>query len=249
MVKSVSLNPEQHGDLKHDPAAVVAFFAQQQSMELRITELVQAANVYPLFLLRDGQSRLWQPTALLGLAEGSNLFVEQGQWTGFYRPQLLDLYPFFLMVDKSTQNHRLGLDEQSPAVSNSRGKALFQDAGQPSPYLKSLERRLQSDYKDGALTYRFTARLDELKLLRPIDITVEFQDGGQQLLAGLHTINEEALNTLEAQDLVDLQQKGYLTPLYAILISLYQVNALIRQHNQRHGDRPVKRINIEAKKD
>lgn len=248
MVKSVTLNPEQHGQLKHDPKAVVELFAQQQSLELRLTELVQAANNYPLFLLRDAQSRAWQPTALLGLAEGSNLFVENGQWTGVYRPQLLDLYPFFLLPKEDKSGYHLGLDEQSPVLSTSQGQALYEASGQPSVYLKSLQRRLQADFKDGALSYGFTETLEQMKLLRAVDLSVEFQNGGQHLLSGLHTINEEALNTLDAESLVQLQHKGYLTPLYALLISIYQINALIRRHNQRHGDKPVKRINLETKK-
>jgi len=248
MVKSVVLNPEQHGQLKHDSAGVVSFFADQQSLELRLTELVQAANYYPLFLLRDAQSRAWQPTALLGLAEDSNLFVEKGQWTGVYRPQLLDLYPFFLLPKEDKSGYCLGLDEQSPALSISQGHALYDASGQPSAYLKGLERRLQVDFKDGALSYGFTETLEQLKLLRAVDLAVEFQNGGQQLLSGLHTINEETLNTMGAESLVQLQQKGYLTPLYAMLISIYQINAMIRRHNQRHSDKPVKRINLETKK-
>ena len=248
MVKSVTLDPEQHGQLKHDPAAVVEFFAQQQSLELRITELVHAATNYPLFLLRDAQSRAWQPTALLGLAEGSNLFAETGQWTGVYRPQVLDLYPFFLLPKEDQSGYRLGLDEQSPALSTRQGQSLYDAAGQPSAYLKGLERRLQADFKDGALSYGFTETLEQLQLLRAVDLAVEFQNSGQHLISGLHTINEETLNTLDAESLVLLQQKGYLAPVYALLISIYQINAMIRRHNQRHKDTPVKRINLETQK-
>lgn len=248
MANSISLNFEQHGVLKHDLTGVVNIFAQQQSIELRITEVVQAANNYPLFLLRDGQNRVWQPTALLGLAEGSNLFVQDGQWTGVYRPQLLDLYPFFLIPNEDRSGYKMGLDEQSSALSHTQGEALYDTSGQPSTYLNNLQRRLQADLKDGAPSYAFTDTLDKLNLLRPVDLSVEFEGSGQHLVSGLHTINEEALNTLDAESLVQLQQKGYLAPLYALLVSIYQINAMIRRHNHLHGDKPVKRINLETKK-
>lgn len=248
MVNSIALNPEHHRALKHDPVGVVQFFARQQCLELRITELVQAANNYPLFLLRDGQSRVWQPTALLGLAEGSNLFIENGQWTGVYRPQLLDLYPFYLFPKEDKSGYRLGLDEQSSALSHSQGEALYDASGQPSVYLNSLQRRLQADFSDGALSYAFTEALEQLKLLRAVDLSVEFQNSRQHLISGLHTIDEEALNSLDAESLVKLQKKGYLAPLYALLVSIYQINAMIRRHNHLHSDTPVKRINLETKK-
>jgi len=248
MTQSVPLDAEKHRQLKLDRTQTLAFFAGQQSIQLQASELVQAASCFPLFLIRDPDTGAWQPTALTGFLPDNNLFVQQGQWLTAYRPGLLEVYPFHLLARDEEGKRALGFDSASPCLSSNQGEALFDANGKPTALTQALEQRLQAYYRDGAFSYHFCQHLERLGLLREIDLLVDFQTASAHQLAGLHTINEEALNTLEQASLAELQQKGYLGPLYALLISLYQVNNLIRAHNGRLTDQPIKRVRIEAKK-
>lgn len=248
MTQSVPLDAEKHRQLKLDRTQTLAFFAGQQSLQLQASELVQAASCFALFLIRDPETGAWQPTALTGFVPGTNLFIEKDQWLTAYRPRLLDVYPFHLLSQGDEGKRPLAFDSDSPCLSSSEGEALFDANGQPTVLTQTLEQRLQAYYREGAFSYHFCRHLEQLGLLREIDLLVEFQASGAHQLAGLHTINEEALNTLEPASLAELQQKGYLGPLYALLVSLYQVNNLIRTHNERLAEQPIKRVRIEAKK-
>ena len=98
-------------------------------------------------------------------------------------------------------------------------------------------------------TFRFFEALQSLNLIRSVDIMVSYADGETNRIQGLSTIHEDNLQGLSPEQLNDLRDKGYLGPIYAMLFSLLQLNALIRRHNQTGGARPVKNINLEVTKD
>ena len=74
----VGVNPALHPELRLDRTTGFAFAASAQSVPLGLSELEIAAQHYPI-LFTGGAEPL--PVALLGLREGSNLFVDSdGKW-------------------------------------------------------------------------------------------------------------------------------------------------------------------------
>jgi hypothetical protein len=90
--------------------------------------------------------------------------------------------------------------------------------------------------------------LDEMGLIKAMDVLVHYADGRTHTLQGLYTPDEEKLQTLAIEELDKLREKGYLAPIYAMLISIYQFNALILRNNQLDGTAKVKQIQLEIPK-
>ena len=53
-------------------------------------------------------------------------------------------------------------------------------------------------------------------------------------MKGVYSIDEAKLNALKADKLTGLRDKGYLPPIYAMIISLGQIFGLIQRKNQMH---------------
>ena len=86
-------------------------------------------------------------------------------------------------------------------------------------------------------------------LLKSIDLVVQYQDGTNQSITGLITIDEDKINTLSAEQLHGLNQQGYLVQIHALLISIYQLNSIIQKQNSRIDLPKVAQLKIEVAKD
>ena len=60
-------------------------------------------------------------------------------------------------------------------------------------------------------------------------------------------LDEDKLKALTAEQLAELNKNGYLVPMHATLVSVFQVNALIRRHNAA-GLSPVRQVKLEVSK-
>ena len=66
-------------------------------------------------------------------------------------------------------------------------------------------------------------------LLESVTLDIELRDGTQNQLVGFYTINEDRLRELDAESLVEMQSKDYLSYIYMILASLSNVPRLIER--------------------
>ena len=178
------------------------------------------------------------------------MFVIQGKWSATYQPTVLQTYPLFLMQSpKDPESHTIGVFDQSSAFSEEIGEALFDDKGNPSLYLSRIKTLLEADIKNDIQTYQFGKKLEQLGMLKAIDLLVHYQDGAVQTLSGLHTIDEDKLQALSAELLHDLNKQGYLVQIHAMLISIYQLNLLIRKHNEINDSKKIIQLKIEIAKE
>ena len=83
-------------------------------------------------------------------------------------------------------------------------------------------------------------------MLKPIEIIVTFEDGTSQTIIDLYTIDEDKLQSLSAEKLGTLARNGYLITIHAMLISIYQVNALVRRHNQGARRKTVRNVKMQV---
>ena len=72
-----------------------------------------------------------------------------------------------------------------------------------------------------------------LKLIEPISISLSFDDGSKRELAGLYTINREALRALPDANVVELFRRGYLQLIYLMIASVKQIPVLAKKKNDR----------------
>jgi hypothetical protein len=250
MTKLVELNSKKHRELRVRPNCKIELASTQQIMKLRVTETSKAVTSFPVFFSRDQRTGGWVLSALTSLENGSNLFIKQHQWDSSFQPSSMQTYPLFLMQSEQQDNSfTLGVMEQSDAFSKELGEPLFDNNGRSSLYLSHMQKLLEADIKNDIETIKFSQKLVELDLLKSISLSIQYQDDSVQNLNGLHSINEDKLNALTAQQLDELNKLGYLIPIHAMLISIYQLNKLVRKHNGLQSLNPIKQLKIEVARD
>jgi len=227
MTQIVPLNKETHRSLTVDGRASAAYGDNTRFVQVILKEFPQLVVHYPILFSKDPQTGQLYCGAMLGFDEGENLFLQEWAEREFYRPLSLQRGPFH------AHGPDLAVDLDHPRVGVEGGKPLFTEHGQPTQYLQSIIWAFQ-DLKPGVeMTKVFVARLLELKLIEPVDIEVEFDDGTMRKCVGLYTINEDALVKLPDEAVVELFKRGYVRLIYLMIASLKQIFVMAREKNAR----------------
>ncbi len=250
MSELVELSSTQHQGLKVRVNCGVEVAATQQIVKLRVNEVGRAAGNFPIFFTRGAQDGALVLSALTSFESQQNMFVKDGQWQSTYQPTAIKTFPFFLMRSKSDEkNYTIGIDEKNQVFSKEHGELLFEGNGKASMHLSRAKVLLEADIQNDIHTFQFGKELEQMGLLKSIDLVVQYQDGTNQSITGLITIDEDKINTLSAEQLHGLNQQGYLVQIHALLISIYQLNSIIQKQNS-HIDLPkVAQLKIEVAKD
>jgi hypothetical protein len=221
-----ALHKEKHAALRVKPLADYAHLANIQYLPLLVTEFLQAAIDLPILFLKNADTGKFQPVAMLGLKRATNAFVADGRWQGHYLPAIARQVPFRL-ISSAEHPDRLyvGIDADHSTVSNAEGEALFDDAGNETPYLERRKRALFEYAEHTQLTHAFLELLIQHDLLREKTLTYG-PDGTGAGIRGLYVVDDQRLNALPADDYLRLRDRGFLGGVYAHLVSLNQVRRL-----------------------
>lgn len=249
-VSLTPLSPERHATLRVRADAVEAFAQTQHVMQVRAAEVVQAVCCYPVFFTRSAQSGQWLMSAMAGFEPGESLVVQDGRWVGSFQPSSIMTYPLFLMQgpDEKTP-FVVGIDERNPVFSEDDGEPFFDADGRPSAWVTERSRLLEASVQSDIQTEAFITRMRDLKLTRAINVNVHHADGQMQTITGLHTIDEDRLAKLDDGEVVALQNSGYLAIIHGMLMSIFQLNALLRLRNQREGAVQLSHVRLEVARD
>lgn len=219
MTNIVVLNKAEHKSLRVQALAGEA----RNFVGVIVNEFPHLVMHYPILFSKDAETGAFYCGAMLGFDMGENLFAEDG--ISIYRPLNLQRGPFF------TAGTDLAIDLDSPKVG--AGESLFDEAGEPTAYLKSIMALFRDLVPGIERTRIFAETLLGLKLIEPIDINVGFDDGTSRSLAGLYTINREALRDLSDADTLNLFRRGYLELIYLMAASLRHIPLLANKKNSR----------------
>jgi hypothetical protein len=249
MSKLTEINSIKHQDLKMLPSKAMEAAERQHLINLRVSEVPRAATSLPVFFTRKNDSREWAISGLSNIQPGKSLYVVKGVWDALYQPISLRTYPLYLMPADNDKKFTFGIDEDSDAFSKNEGEPLFDKAGRPSLLLNDMQKLLESSIKEDIQTYHFTQRLDNMGLIKSIDLLVQFNNAEVQTLKGLSTVDEEALMSLSGAQLEELNKLGYMTPIHAMLMSIYQVHDVVRRNNADQQNQRVDSIRLEIARD
>ncbi|GAC21419.1 SapC family protein [Paraglaciecola arctica] len=205
-----------------------------------LREYAQIASCMPIIFIKDPKSDTTHSVAMLGIEQGVNLFMPEGKWTGHVVPLNIQRYPFDVRPD----GDKLGvfIDENS-ALIGKEGEPLFTD-GEPSPYLDNRQKLLSELANSEMATREFVKKIEELDLLDSIVIRAQYANGQQRNINGMQTISEKRLQALDAETITDLHKTGFLGAIYAVLMSLGQLNRLVQL--TQSGENPVKALQLQA---
>jgi len=245
MIELVELRYSEHRDIRINHGAAISHVASQHLINLQVTEVDKAISNFPVFFTRNSHTGQWAISAMASFTLGNNLFVVQGQWDAIYTPTSIQTYPLFLISsENSEKGYSVALDIRYQGITNREGEPLFESDGKASLHLLRITVMLESDVRNELLTRQFMKELSELGIIKPIDLNVLYKDGSVETIKGLHTADEDKLQTLGSEKLQELNSHGYLVPIYASLMSIYQLNGLIRRHNSFPSNKAIDKISL-----
>ncbi len=227
MTNIVVLNSLTHRDLRVQAEASAKLGDNQRFVPVVIAEFPLLVTHYPILFSKDTETGAFLCGAMLGIDEGENLFLKEGKGHEGYRPLNLQRVPFFVSGDD------LAIDLDHVRIAADTGQSLFNDEGEPTPYLDSIKAAFQHLKPGTEMTKRFIATLLNLNLLEPVDISLGFDDGTKRNLADLYTVNQDVLRKLSDASVLDLFRRGYLQLIYLLIASLKQIPVLAQKKNDR----------------
>ncbi|MGE0083695.1 MAG: SapC family protein [Desulfococcaceae bacterium] len=226
--KLVPFNSRTHAKKRLKPVNSFNFAKNNHIASLMINELSRASSIYPVVFLKEGEK--YGLFALLGLKPGENLFVgDKGQWEAGYIPAIIRRYPFMLGKTENSENFMVGLDEESGFLSETEGQPLVDKDGKPSQVVENIKQYLSEIHRFSEITNRFCQDLADRNLLAPLNLQIKSANSGPSLnIAGCHGVHEKKFNELPDTDFLELRKKGLLPLIYSHLLSLAQLDRLIR---------------------
>lgn len=222
----IALNSKRHAALRVRPQTGFGFARGVHLSALMQAEMVRAAAIYPIVFVEDRDIDGFRPMALLGLREGENVFVDtDGEWLASYVPAVIRAYPFALARSGESEQFAVCIDAASELVSLTEGARLFDASGSPTPALDEARSWLQQIREMQIRTDAFCRALAARNLFTPF--AVRARRGDETLeVNGCYVINEERLDGLPDARLFELRREGWLSSIYAHLISLQQLERL-----------------------
>jgi hypothetical protein len=228
-----------HGKLKLKPHPGFVHAKDRNLVALNVSELGRACGNFPIVLARNPNDGRLVLMAMLGIRSGENSYFGEQFWESTYVPLAVQRHPFIVgLDDRVTGAPKLAtcLEIDSACLSESDGLPLFNSDGTEGDVLRNANQLLRNMFEAGQFTENFVAKLEELELVVPFDIDLQLPRGAVNRITGLYTLDENRLKALSAEQLKDLQNRDYLAPCHLMLVSLYQLNQLIRLRNRKGGE-------------
>ncbi|HEX2567276.1 MAG TPA: SapC family protein [Burkholderiales bacterium] len=217
------------------PEGTPAFCRTLNAVAISLAEFSAAARDYPIVFASLDRGKSFAPVAVVGLAQGSNLFVDaSGQWDrASYFPAFVRRYPFCiskLYVDGEPKSERVVCVAKTAL--DPAGVPLFDAAGAPSARWRAIERLLSEYEADLDRTAQACAALARLQLLETFTLQWFNESREPQLkLAGMYRVSEAKLRDLKPASLKALVAKGFMGLIYAHLHSLENFRRLVSRRN------------------
>jgi hypothetical protein len=204
------------------------------------TEFRQVQNEYSILFRLNAERDSFTALAMFGFETGENLFLSESGWDARYRPLAMEIQPFLIGTPADEAGDKqVHLDMGSPRIARSEdeGMRLFDEHGQPTPFLERVADNLGALDLGYQATEPFFAALRRHRLLEPMSLDVPLDDGSWNRLVGFHIIDEDRLRALDADALGELHANGHLMPIFMAVASLSNLTALIARKNRRlrHG--------------
>ena len=233
------------------PDAGLVYAARAHLLPLTVADVSSMVCDFPVLVSRNSEDGTLMLSALCSFVPGHNLLADAQGWHAVYRPLSLQAYPCYCLLQDGQRQFVFAAD---PQVLQPAAMPLFADDGAADAAAQRLMHNAQELYDQERRTYLSLQQLQALKLLRPIELQVQPDQGELQRIRGLMTIDEDQLHSVDATTLKTLQQTGSLQLAQSLLNSLLQLNRLIQRHNQRAalgqpGFHRIQQLKIEIDRD
>lgn len=243
MAKIEALSPTTHRGLGINMQAHQAQF--QGAVMLTPTEIIEAQREYPILFRKHPETGRLFPNALLGLTEHENLFIdENGHWQAHYIPLAVQKGPFLIgfkneagqpkaIISIDIENTCVDTNTNDYSVEENAIESLFEADNSASDYLNRVNDALLALHQGMQQLDAMIDAFMQAQLIEPITIDIELNNGETFVFAGAYSIAEEKLKALSAEQLLMLNQQGYLHLAYCISQSVANIGKLVNIKNQQ----------------
>jgi hypothetical protein len=217
------LNVHDHADLRvAAPSAGNRHFVQ-----IVTDEFESVASRFPILFTKHPETGDFYAGAMLGFKLDEN--IVGGLPDGQAADRLFDVERegFFIAEEN------ILIDREHRRFASGSAQPLFEDREAPAAALRRVQRALSRLHAGLPRTEQFIKRLLGLKLIEPIDLSFNFDDGERLILEGLYTISRDALADLDDATVIDLFRDHNLAHAYAIIGSLQHIPRLAKLRNDR----------------
>lgn len=235
MTNLVNLDRALHQNLRVNEEVAFSACKDITMCAVMPTEIPRLVLEYPVVFTKHGESGQYLCVALFGVDPQKNLFWHEGRWRSFVLPLNIGRQPFFVGVGNKSDTGEVKqslvtcIDLDNVGVQEKEGEPLFDDTGRETSYLQHKMKML-AELIDGEGRARiFTERMAALGLIRPIQLELKSPGGATRQIGGLHSIDEAKMRALDSEVLTELNGKGYLHVMHAMLLSLGQLPILARR--------------------
>lgn len=212
----------------------MAFAARTAYVPIVVGEIAEASRSYPVVFAGDRML----PVAVLGLAEGENLFADQDAWDSeHYVPAYVRRYPFGFVSIAGSDRFALAVDTASERLVREPGQGtpLF-EGGAPSELTRQALQFCEAYQAEFEGTQAFVAALQEQGLLVDKRVDAALADGTRYALDGFRVVDAERLQDLAPDVVVDWHRKGWLASAHLQLASLGRMSSLLARKSRRDAD-------------
>lgn len=230
------LTPNQHKDVKIDASKMFSAEKNQFTTALFPHEFAYAQKEFPILFRKDPNTGGFYSSVLMGFEEQENLFYTD-EWHASYIPAALGRGAFLIGFQEQGESKEktpvVYIDVDHECVSKSNGVPLFDDQGGPTEFASGVSSHLLQIHTGIEEDARMLKMFTELKLIEPIKCDVTFSGGSSVSLQGIYGLNKQKLTGLSAEELFELNQKGYLECAFFAAASLANIATLIDMKNQK----------------
>lgn len=235
--KPVGLDPALHGKLRLAHGLQDWTVAKDcNAIFIASAEFGDACSEYPIVFVDAGKDDKGvtqvAPIAVLGLSDKQNLYAEGTTWRAAYAPALLRCYPFGI-ARQDDERVIVVIEDGFNGWSLTEGQALFDDAGQPTEFLKGMRDQLEKIEIEIQRTRMFGRLLSEAQLLAPMRFDATLPDGKTLSVDGFLTVDEKKFAELPDAKVLEFHKNGVLGLIHAHQISLRHMRRLVEWHVTR----------------
>ncbi|MEW6706457.1 MAG: SapC family protein [Pseudomonadota bacterium] len=216
-------------------------FTRTAGMNAVFVTAVEFADVcreYPIVFVRAGKDdKTGQenvaPMAVLGVAQQENLYLQpSGHWRTPYLPAFLRRYPFG-MAGVGNDRMAICIDRDWEGFSETEGDRLFDEQGEPSELMKSVQQFVENFETEVERTRQFCALLLQEGLLQDMRFDATLPGGEKVSVDGFLALDEKKLAELPEAKVVEWHRNGILGLIHAQQISLGLMRRLVEWHAER----------------
>lgn len=234
------LSRDSHRNLKLRGGADYGFAAHTHWLPVAGTEFYQASRSIPIVFVTEGRSEDGQVLAVLlvGLEHGGNDYVSADmQWKAeAYVPAFVRRYPFMMATaggegeEKPDKDFTVCFDAAFPGFGTEEGVPLFNADGSAGALLEEAVQFMNGFQNDLDRTREFIGELRRLDLLKRHSADVRGPDGRLFQVKDILIVDEKKFSQLTGPQLASLHEEGFLGWIFAHLMSLANLPALLELH-------------------